>query len=387
MIATPQAPGTVGAVASAARPVVLYVIDGHRIGGMETHLLHLVAGLDRTRFTPVICSLLASPRYAARIATLDADHYDMRARKLTSPVDAIRMTRLFRILARHRPRIIHSYGFTCDVIGPFLAKLLPRTRVITTRRGEDGEVGHQRWRSRMNRFTDLIVCVSQATADFTRATENLHRAGIRVIPNGVVIAEVPRHASDTGSASDRPLRFGTLGTVKPIKGTDLLVDAFLRLDPSDACELHIGGRTDVGTWGSELVQRTRAAAGGDRIHFHGIQTDAEEFLRRIDVFVLPSRSEGMSNALLEAMACGLPCLVTDVGSNAAVLAPAGAARPGGLVTTPDVDGLHRALRQALDDPRARSEWAAGAYELACRNHSMKGMVTAHEQIYDELLGR
>ena len=111
-----------------------------------------------------------------------------------------------------------------------------------------------------------------------------------------------------------PIRFGTLGTVKPIKGTDLLVDAFMQFDPSGSRRAR-HRRTDRQTLGRGAA---RARRRDPRIRFVGRSSQASSFLSSLDVFVLPSRSEGMSNALLEAMASGLPCIATDVGSNRSV---------------------------------------------------------------------
>ena len=70
------------------------------------------------------------------------------------------------------------------------------------------------------------------------------------------------------------------------------------------------------SWAEQLVNRAAASPHAERIRFVGFAANPDIFLGGLDVFVLPSRSEGMSNALLEAMACGLPSIATDVGSNA-----------------------------------------------------------------------
>ena len=160
---------------------------------------------------------------------------------------------------------------------------------------------------------------------------------LEVIPNGVAPhpAEVPARARDRRE----PIRFGALGTVKPVKGTDLLVEAFMQFTPAHRVELVIAGLIDR-PWAEALRDR---AATDPRVRFVGRSSAPREFLSGLDVFVLPSRSEGMSNALLEAMAAALPCIATDVGSNRSLLCPPGES-PAGVIAEPAADSLFQAMR-------------------------------------------
>ena len=162
------------------------------------------------------------------------------------------------------------------------------------------------------------------------ATESPKPGLLEVIPNGVAIPD--GNDRPRVRRPDEPIRFGTLGTVKPIKGTDLLVDAFMRFEPERRVELVIAGLIDR-PWAEALRERARGDA---RVQFVGRSSAPRDFLAGLDVFVLPSRSEGMSNALLEAMASGLPCIATDVGSNRSVLCPVPGS-PGGLIADATVN--------------------------------------------------
>jgi glycosyltransferase involved in cell wall biosynthesis len=359
---------------------VLYFIGGNHIGGMETHLLHLIGGLHRERYEPAIVCFDLGAEYRDRLRSIGIEPFDLGIPRLTSPAQVLRLTRFLRILRRVNPHLLHTYGFTCDVVGPLLARACPGARVITTRRGEDTSRRHQAARSTSNRLTDVVVCVSDATLAFTRRTESLHRATPTVIPNGVVIPPIP---------SRRPgvhgLRFGTLGTVKSIKGTDLLIEAFLGLDPSRRCELFIGGRLDRDSpWASGLVDKVQASPWAGRVHFLGFQRDPGSFYAGIDVFVLPSRSEGMSNSLLEAMAQGLPCVATDVGSNGAVLHEGRDGAQGGIVTEVSAGAIRAALETMLESDVRRTAWARDARHLAETRYSIAAMVRAHEGLYETL---
>jgi glycosyltransferase involved in cell wall biosynthesis len=357
---------------------IVYFIGGATIGGQETHLLHLLAGLDRARYAPSLLTLAAAADYAARVRAQDVPLHDLGTPRLTSLPALLRVGRLPALFHRIRPAILQTYGFTCDVIGPLTACSRPAMRVITTRRGEDRVRRHQRLRSMANRVTDRVICVSEETHRFTERTETLGRARTLVIPNGVHLPQVPRRPG-TGR-----LRFGTVGNVKPIKGTDLLLEAFLGFPDDVEAELHVAGRAES-PWAQDLRDRSAGSPLADRIHFVGFEPDAASFLAGLDVFVLPSRSEGMSNALLEAMAVGLPVIATDVGSNASVLHHRQSGLEAGIVTAASAVALQAAMARLLAEGSTRDTLGRNGLELVRRFYAMPHMVAAHEQVYEELL--
>ena len=192
----------------------------------------------------------------------------------------------------------------------------------------------------------------------------------------------PRHRPDGEVDKDRPIRFGTLGTVKPIKGTDLLVDAFMQFDRAAPVELVIAGLIDR-PWAEALRERAQS---DPRIRFIGRSSQARSFLSSLDVFVLPSRSEGMSNALLEAMAAGLPCIATDVGSNRSLLCPPGEPAAG-EICAPAADALFRALSGMASSEEARLGYGARARALVARRYTIPTMVLDYERLYRSVAGR
>ena len=102
------------------------------------------------------------------------------------------------------------------------------------------------------------------------------------------------------------------------------------------------------------------------------------FLSSLDVFVLPSRSEGMSNALLEAMALGLPCIATDVGSNRELLLGSEVA---GVVCEPTTDKIYEAMLELEQAGTTRAQLGKAARLVVEKNYSLGGMVNAYETLY------
>ena len=322
---------------------------------METHVLRLVAQL-RQSFTCLVCCLDPSPEYLKLLDQEGIDYAALHCPSLITPRALFRYLELERLVDRFRPDIVHGYGFAADVLGALLRIRHSEIRVITSRRGEDLSQRHQRIRRLTNRWSDKVVCVSSEVAEFVEATERPARGLLEVIPNGVSVQHSPAVKPNSNQGA---VRFGTLGTVKPIKGTDLLVEAFMKFDAQVRVELVIAGLVDR-PWAEAL--RTRASA-DHRIEFKGRSSDPDTFLADLDVFVLPSRSEGMSNALLEAMAAGLPCIATDVGSNRSVLNPLDAS-PGGIICDPASDSLFHAMNQLAHDAGARRQYGAEAFRIA-----------------------
>ena len=345
---------------------ILYVTGGRRIGGMETHLIRLASSLTAS-FRCLVCCLDASDDYKTRLTDAGIQHSNLDCPSLVRPSGILGYRRFERLVARFQPHIVHSYGFVGDVLAAILRARRSKVRVITSRRGEDANRRHQAVRRLVNRLSDKIVCVSSETATFVQSTELPAPGLLEIIPNGVALN--PARSLARGRDRDETVRFGTLGTVKPIKGTDLLVDAFMQFDARHRVELDIAGLIDR-SWAEALRHR---AAADTRIRFLGRSSDSMNFLAALDVFVLPSRSEGMSNSLLEAMASGLPCIATDVGANRSLLTPPAEA-PAGLICGADPESLFRAMHLMASSAEARRPYGAQGAALVSRRYTIHSMV-------------
>ena len=356
---------------------VVYVIGGRRVGGMETHLLTLASSLPPS-VQCLVCCLDASADYRAQLTDLGIAHTDLACPNLLRPSGLLACRRFTHVVKHFDPHIVHSYGFSGDVVAALLRLGGARARIITSRRGEERSGRRQAIRRLANRLSERIVCVSPETAAFVRATESPAPHLIEIIPNGVA----PHPIANRRPPLDRPIRFGALGTVKPIKGPDLLVDAFMQFSPERPVELVIAGLIDR-PWAEALRDRARSDT---RIRFVGRTSTPRDFLSELDVFVLPSRSEGMSNALLEAMAAGLPCIATDVGSNRTVLCP-DSAPAAGLITQATAGSLFQAMEALAANSEARASYGARGAALVRTRHTISGMVDQYEHLYRRVIGR
>jgi glycosyltransferase involved in cell wall biosynthesis len=132
------------------------------------------------------------------------------------------------------------------------------------------------------------------------------------------------------------------------------------------------------SWAQSLLARASQSHLAEKIKFVGHQEAPLTFLRSVDVFVLPSRSEGMSNALLEAMAIGLPCIATDVGSNRELLL---GSRHAGVVCEATSDGIFLAMRAIGRERTTRDRLGRAARLVVEENYSLQQMVRAYEELY------
>lgn len=200
-----------------------------------------------------------------------------------------------------------------------------------------------------------------------------------VIPNGVDLEQFRPRESGGGPDSTREMSLVTAARLIPRKGIDVLLQACARLAAANqSFQCHI-----IGDGPEETPLRHLAASLGitERVHFHGrMEKDPiAEFLPRCDIFVLPSYAEGMSNAALEAMACGLPLLLTDTGGSRELIDGNGAIVPPG-----DAARLAETLASWLAHPGAVREMGARSREHA-GNFSWAGVAVRYHDLYRQIL--
>jgi glycosyltransferase involved in cell wall biosynthesis len=175
------------------------------------------------------------------------------------------------------------------------------------------------------------------------------RAAIRVIANGIDLDRfVPgdRQAARAALALTGAARVvGSIGRLQTVKGHDLLIRAMTTV-PDDVVLVIAGAGPAAG----DLVQLTRELGLEDRVRFLGHRDDVQQVLCSFDVFCLPSRSEGLPRSVIEAQACGIPVIATDVGALREAVCPAS----GRIVPPEDVPALAAALRTMLAQPSLAS---------------------------------
>ena len=199
------------------------------------------------------------------------------------------------------------------------------------------------------------------------------------IPNGVVVDELTRKIN---YKVNEPIRLIFVGRLHYYKGLDVLLSSFcevLAIRPSTSWRLLLLGG---GSLRGEL-EGTAKRLGIDRnVEFCGQVNNVSSYLTQADLFVLPSRVEGMSNALLEAMACGLPCITTSVAGNMKLVRNF---ENGLLVPSEDITALTEAIICLAEDESLRRRLGQAAYQKAKAEYSLGSVASRYVELYNNLL--
>lgn len=383
-----QAPAA-GAAAGEA-PLIVHLIYRLGTGGLENGLVNLINHMPPGRYRHAVWCLKGYDAFRERITAPGVEMVDLGKRE---GKDFSVYARVWRCLRRARPDIVHLRNLgTIDFA--WVARLAGVPHVIQGEHGWDMLDLHGRARKyRLLRRAcrpciDGYITVSHDLARWLVNTVGVPEARIVRVCNGVDVARFqPRRAAPAGrerAAVHHELVFGWVGRMAEVKAPGVLVNAFARLAasrPDARLRLLLVG--DGPLW-ADLRAAVAAAGIGDRVAMVGRQDHIAEWLRRIDVFVLPSLNEGISNTILEAMASALPVIASDVGGNPELVA---AGRTGMLVPPADPARLAAAMARYADCPALVATQGAAARARAESMFSLEAMVAGYLDVYDGVLGR
>jgi sugar transferase (PEP-CTERM/EpsH1 system associated) len=361
-----------------ATPVhVMHVLYRLQEGGTEYGVIKVVNGLDPALVTSSICS--TTPATAVKsLLRPGVSLYECRRRDGNDPNLVWQLFRLFR---RVRPDVVHTHAWGTLCEGMIAARL---ARVPVVIHGEHGTLQLKPRQARVQRWAwrraGHLLSVSSRLADRMAERVGVPRDHVTVIRNGVDLsrfATAPRdQARRALGLPPDALVLGAVGRLVEVKNHALLIDAAAQLAASGVvCSIVIAGD---GPLRADLEGRISALGLSDRVRLLGHRSDVEQVFAALDVFVLPSRSEGMSNTILEAMAAGLPVVATNVGGADELVVDG---ETGLLVHEGSVPALTTALRDlAADASRRTAMGRAGRLRIE-RQFSLKTMIREYERFY------
>lgn len=376
---------------------IAYVLPNVESGGTERHVLALIRRLDRSRFSPSLFTTAGGGSLFREFSalcpvTVFGDPAAGR-RFRTGPLEHLRtIARLAAIFRREKSDIVHAYLPAANVIAPAAARIAGVLKVIVSKRALADYKARfpllRRVEPLGNRLADVILVNSDAVRRDIERTERYWEGKFRKIYNGVEPippwspGEVAAFRKREGIPPDALVAL-CVSNFYPYKGHAELIDAAAAAAERFPAMVFLLAGRDAGTL-EETVLKVRRRNLEKTVRFLGDRADIPDLIRAADLFVHPSREEGFSNAILEAMAGGLPVVAFDVGGNREAVAHGST----GLLAPPgDAEALADAITELAADAGRRRAMGEAGRRRAIGEFSLEKMVREVEQLYEELAGR
>ncbi len=367
---------------------VLFLITTTDFGGTESILLELVKRMRGRGLELEVCSLCAPGQIGREIeaAGIRVTTLDMAADASFSEL-VKGAWRLARMLDDRKIDLAQTFLYRANVVGAIAAKLSKRKPVLISSQRSLNPRGFRtaaravRW---TRRFSDLVVAVSDAVRDEVLTTEKTRGDKVVVIRNGVdTDLFAPRDGSAMRAAlglRDDVLVVGGVGRLAPVKGFEHLVNATaLAIERGVDVETVLVGD---GPQRAELEALADTLGIAEHVHFLGMRRDLPELYAALDVFALPSVQEGSPNALMEAMASGLPVIASPVGGVPEIIDDR---HSGILVEAADAERWADAIERLDGAPRLRADLGRNAREAALESLDIEMTVNSHAELYANMI--
>jgi sugar transferase (PEP-CTERM/EpsH1 system associated) len=366
---------------------IAHVLHSFDVGGLENGVLNLINQLDWQVYQHWLCCVTSSGRMAMRLQRNDVAIIELGKTQRNHWFTGVRLGALFRKI---KPDIVHTrnWGAMDGILGARLARV---PIVIHSEHGWTiGDVnGNNLKRARIRRIlfrlADRIVTVSMQQRDWLTCQIGIKPFRITTICNGVDLTRFHRGARNDDvrkrwGFTEKEFVLGTVGRLDPIKNQANLIRAFGRLATKyPHIRLIIAGR---GPCESELNQLVASLGLTGKCRLSGETDDVPKILAAMDLFVLPSISEGISNTILEAMASGLPVVATAVGGNQELVKD----RETGLLLSGFApDDLCPALDFYISRPAEANLHGLTARRRAEQEFSLNRMVASYDQLYRDIV--
>lgn len=365
---------------------IAYLIDtiSSDKAGTERQLLDL---LKRLPVEPLLICLNDSPWLSCN--HLPCEVATLGYRGFMTPGFPFVLARYLRLLKEHNIDIVQTFFEDSMFVG-FMGKVLSKRRhaLIISRRdlglGSDEPAYHglfRKVRPYVYRLSDGIAVNAKAIKDHVAAYEKAPPGKITVIGNGLDLPEPPYAMPFLFSEFKADVWIAIVANLKPIKRIDLLMHAMAYLKDKGVKGIVRTVVLGEGRLKSELIQLAADLGIGDRIHFVGAVENVCDYLHAVDIGVLCSDKEGLSNAILEYMACGLPVVATDAGGNGELVDEMN----GACVPAGDYAALACALERLILSPHLRKELGANSLARVRQDFTWDKVLPQWENYYDSLV--
>lgn len=368
---------------------IVHVVHRFDTGGMENGMVNLFNALPPQRYRHTVVALTGYSDFRQRISAQAVEFHALQR----APGHGLGWAaRLWKLLRQLKPDLVHTRNLAA-LEAQFVAAAAGIRATVHGEHGRDVFDLHGRnWKYNLLRraarpLVSNYIAVSQDLETWLRLTIRVPPHKLHQIYNGVDSAKFhPREGARPAFAHPESIVFGSVGRMVEVKDYPMLARAFIQLvhrqpERAERARLVIVGEGPARGVCQALLQQAGLA---HLAWLPGERDDIAEIMRAFDVFVLPSKNEGISNTVLEAQASGLPVIATAVGGNVELVK---ADVNGMLVAPGDINDMAQALLGYLDSPARIAEHGGQARRQAEQRFSIAAMAEAYARVYDRTLGR
>jgi len=362
---------------------LLHITYDMNIGGTEQVIRNLIEGLDESKYaSSVLCIDGEVGPWGKELETKGVKHYSLK-RQPGFDLDIVKGVR--KTILQGDYDIVHCHQYTPYTYG-LLGGLFTSAKIIFTEHGRFYP-DYSSWKRKLinpllEKVTASITSISAATKEALINYENFSRKRIDVIYNGIadISGEASLHLKNELGIPEDHLIFGTISRLDPIKNHKMMINAFVELINSEpkAILLLVGD----GPIRSELEAQVEQLALQDKVVFTGFKPNPKDYLSIMDVFLLPSFSEGTSMTLLEAMSFSKPSIATAVGGTPEILEKG---KTGILIENDDQKGFVQAMLELAIDRKKCAYLGANARQAYEQRFTISNMVDEFQGLYQRVL--
>lgn len=373
-------------VAGRSAPNILQFVNGFYLGGTEGQVVQLLRGLAN-RHPPLAATANRTGPLLEELAGLGIEPYEFSLAGGIGQTNTLwQIARLARLLREKRVGLVHAHDFYSAALAVPAAKLV-NARVVVSR------LDLAYWPTRvqraalvaLTRAADHVIANAEVIKRQLISEEKLPAARISVIPNGIDLERFDRESRSPPQAPLPPLEGKVVlahvaNMAHPIKAHEDLLAAirWVITEHPQVVLLLIGDGPR-----KPLIQQMSTQMGLDgNVHFLGHRTDVPAILARSHVGVLCSLSEGLSNAVIEGMAAGLPMVVTDAGGNRELVR---SGENGFVVKVKSPHRLAEKIRFLIASADLRRQMGKAARAFVERELPLSKLLARHETVYRTLL--
>lgn len=387
---------------------ILVLIDClYGLGGSERNLLQIITHSDHNKFSFIVCPLESDNNHIIEeIKRKGAEVFPLQVKRIYGLSGLRQAFHLRKILKENDIDIVQTIHFASEVYGTLIAKWSGVPAIISSRRDmgykfsglAHREPGRHLLLTRrfLNKHVQRFISVSDKVRQSISEKENIPPGKIVTVYNSVDLSAFPARcdrnslAEQYGLDPQAPI-VGTIANLRPIKGLEYFIRAAaIAIKSCPACQFIVvgyegkNGEPEFQEYYEKLLRLCGDLGVAGNFYFLGYAENSAPFISMMNIFVLPSLSEGFSNSLLEAMAAKKAVVATDVGGNGEALVHN---ESGILVPAKDAEALARAILRLIEDENLRNELGERARERIEKYFSIESMVQTLENLYESLLRR